>query len=83
MKKTIWITILSLTVTGNALAEKPRHNPACKPLMEHMRTTHPQIEAAIKANDAQKVGQLVIADHNFIEKFIAEHPQCKPRHFPK
>jgi len=56
----------------------PMMNPACKPLMEHMMQSRPQVEAAIKANNANKVGKLIIADHKFMEEFAAKNPECKP-----
>lgn len=55
-------------------------DPVCKEAMERMHDCHTKVQAAIKANDAQKVGELIIANHNYMENFMAKHPQCKPKH---
>lgn len=57
-------------------------DPVCQQAMEHMHTTHMQVESAIKANNANKVGTLIIANHNYIESFIKQHPECKPKRPP-
>ena len=54
-----------------------RTNPECQPELAHMRASHQKIEEAIAANDANTVGKLVIADHNYREAFMAKNPQCK------
>lgn len=89
MKRLLLTTLLSLTALGVANAAEPTEPPmppqmpaACKPIMEQMKTTHKQIEAAIKANNPTQVGNLVIAEHNYIESAIAQNPECKPHHRP-
>lgn len=69
-------------VAGIANAGHHQMNSVCKPAWEHVQATHPQIEAAIKANDATKVGQLIIADHKYLEEFFGKHPECKPKRHP-
>ena len=87
MKKFIMIALFGMATIGLANAAEsapqmmghgPMMNPACKPLMEHMKSSHPQLEAAIKANNAEQVGKLVIANHKFMEAFVAKNPECKP-----
>jgi hypothetical protein len=53
--------------------------PVCKEAMEHQKKVRPEIDRAIKENNAQKVGELVIADHKFMEDFCAKHPECKQK----
>ncbi|RTL02998.1 MAG: hypothetical protein EKK57_00435 [Proteobacteria bacterium] len=57
-------------------------DPVCQQAMQHIHASHTQIESAIKANDANKVGTLVIANHNYMESFIKQHPECKPKRPP-
>lgn len=87
MKKFIFTTLLSLTAIGIANAadtntppSPPQMPAACKPIMEHMMSSHKQIEAAVKANNPTQVGNLVIAEHNYVESAIAQNPECKPQH---
>lgn len=68
---------MGMDMKGMNMAPK---DPVCQEAMTHMRATHEKVEAAIKANDAQKVGELVIACHKYMEEFTAKHPQCKPKH---
>lgn len=87
MKKIIGI-LLGGVICVQAIADTqppmpPRMDPECKPAFEHMKANHDKLEAAIKANDANTVGKIVIADHNYMESFIATHPQCKPPRPPK
>lgn len=78
----------SFAATTNAVASAPvakqpmsmqahQMNPECKPLMDNFRKNQPQLEAAIKANNANEVGKIVIANHNFAESFMTAHPSCK------
>lgn len=80
--------VTSFASTTNAVAsdpvtkqprgmQAPQMNPECKPLMENFRKDQPQLEAAIKANNANEVGKIVIKNHNFAESFIKTHPSCK------
>lgn len=85
MKKLLTVLLFGAATLGIANADQTTPqmppmmtDPVCKPAMEHMRTSHKEIEAAIKANDANKVGTLVIANHNYIESFMMQNPQCKP-----
>jgi patatin-like phospholipase/acyl hydrolase len=87
MKNFILTTLLSLTAIGVANAadattppSPPQMPAACKPIMEHMMSSHKQIEAAVKANNPTLVGNLVIAEHNYMESAIAQNPECKPQH---
>ena len=87
MKNFILTTLLSLTAIGVANAADATNPPsppqmpaACKPIMEHMMSSHKQIEAAVKANNPTLVGNLVIAEHNYMESAIAQNPECKPQH---
>lgn len=90
MKKLL-ITLIGCAIVGIANADAPTNapeapmqmDPVCKQAFDHMRDSRPQIEAAIKANDAKKVGTLVIANHKYMEDFIAKNPQCKPPMPPK
>lgn len=85
MKKLLTVLLFGVATVGVVNADQAPSmppmmmDPVCKPAMEHMRTSHKEVEAAIKANDANKVGTLVIANHNYIESFMAQNPQCKPR----
>ena len=87
MKKLLSMLLLGVASFGIANADQsqpPQMPPmmmdsSCKPAMEHMRTNHQQVEAAIKANDANKVGTLMIANHNYMESFMTQNPQCKPQ----
>lgn len=86
MKKLLSMLLLGVASFGIANADQsqaPQMPPmmmdsSCKPALEHMRTNHQQVEAAIKANDANKVGTLMISNHNYMESFMAQNPQCKP-----
>lgn len=84
MKKLLTILLgvagFSFANAGQMSASGPLADPQCKPAMEHMHASRIQIEEAIKANDANKVGKLVIQDHKYMETFIASHPQCKMHH---
>lgn len=87
MKKFTLITLLSLATIGIANAAEttappspPQIPAACKPILEHMMSSHKQIEAAVKANNPTLVGNLVIAEHNYMESAIAQNPECKPQH---
>lgn len=49
----------------------------CKAQMVKMHSNHEAIEAAIKKNDANKVGKLVIKEYNDNQAFLKSHPDCK------
>lgn len=70
------------TAPGQPPMPMPSMDPVCMQAMEHMHANHAQLESAIKANDANKVGTIVIANHKYMESFIAKNPQCKPHHRP-
>lgn len=53
-------------------------DPSCEPLFQHMKDNQKPVMEAIKANDANKVGTLVIANYKWMEDFNAKNPQCKP-----
>lgn len=74
--------IAAETTAGQPPMPMPSMDPVCMQAMEHMRANHAQLESAIKANDANKVGTIVIANHKYMESFIAKNPQCKPQHRP-
>lgn len=90
MKKIFLIGVCGLSLmSGIACANNMNMNmgmdmmpkdPVCQEAMKQMKDCHAKVEAAIKANDAQKVGELVIANHHYMESFMAKHPQCKPKH---
>ncbi len=89
MKKLLsTLLIVGASVAANAAqpqASQPmpmKMDPVCKPAFEHMRSSHMAIESAIKANDANKVGTLVIANYKYMQDFMAKNPQCKPKHRP-
>ncbi|MDD3267469.1 MAG: hypothetical protein PHC75_09870 [Burkholderiales bacterium] len=88
MKKLL-IALMGFAIVGIANADTPTEappmqmDPVCKQAFEHMRDSRPKVEAAIKANDANKVGTLVIADHKYMEDFMSKNPQCKPPMPPK
>lgn len=85
MKKLLTVLLFGVATVGVVNADQTQQmpsmmtDPVCQTAMEHMRTTHKEVEAAIKANDANKVGTLVIANHNYMESFMAKNPQCKPQ----
>lgn len=58
----------------NMDASSPMMNPACKPVMERMKSSHEQIEKLIAANKPTDIGNIIISDHKFLEQY----PQCKP-----
>ena len=66
---------------ANASETRAMHkmDPVCKPAWEHFKKNQPEIRKAIEANDANRVGTLVIADHNYMKNFLAKHPQCEPK----
>lgn len=70
----------------SAVAQAKSTNPtrmveidvSCEPLFQHMKDNQKPVMDAIKANDANKVGTLVIANYKWMEDFNAKNPQCKP-----
>ena len=54
----------------------PPMKPECKVVMEHMHKSHKQIEKLTKENKPTEIGDIIIADHKFMEGY----PQCKPEH---
>lgn len=83
MKKILVTALCGLgLIAGAAQADDakmmmPKMPPVCKEAMDHQKSVRPMIDAAIKENNAQKVGELVIADHKFMEDFFMKHPECK------
>lgn len=52
----------------------PQMSKECKPVMDHMRKSHEQIEKLIQENKATDIGNIIIADHKYLEQY----PQCRP-----
>lgn len=82
MKKLL-LAIISCGVLSVANADTPppapmQMDPVCKEAFDHLQANRPKVEEAIKANDANKVGKLVIADNKYMTDFMKKNPQCKP-----
>lgn len=91
MKKLLSALLVIGASVGIANAAQPqasqpmpmmKMDPVCKTAFEHMRTNRHEVESAIKSNDANKVGNLVIANYKYMQDFMAKNPQCKPKHRP-
>lgn len=86
MNKFLLLSVVGLGLLNTAFAdntsmpnnEPPRMNPVCQPAFDYLKSTHPQLKSAIAANDANKVGTIVIANHKYMQSFIQQHPECKP-----
>lgn len=76
----ILIVTVGVVNAANQSPMPPKIDPVCKPVMERMRSSHQQIEQLIKKNDATGIGNIIIADHKYMESFVAEYPQCTPPH---
>ena len=78
MKKFIVMTMASmgLVLAAPVYADggMPQIPAACVPVMEHMMASHKQIQQLIQENKPTDIGNLVIAD----DQFLQQYPQCKP-----
>lgn len=84
MKKTLlgilFSGIVFVAIANEEPQAQPKMDPVCKEAFQHLHENQSKLEAAIKANDAETVGTIVIADHKYMDDFIEKHPQCKPPH---
>lgn len=68
------------TTVASAPASMDSAHPVpadCKVQASKMKTGYMAVESAIKQNDANKVGKLVIKAYNENQAFLKTHPECK------
>lgn len=68
-------------ISGESMLNKMKEkNGTCMQHWEQMKSQHDKLIDAIKSNDANKVGTMVIKMHNEQESFIEENPNCSFKH---